>query len=206
MQLRLVCSQVEARLVGTQDYLSEVVEQLAWLGSSLRLPNVHHQLTLCRPVLEVIHKPGESHSSGEKSYVSANRSFRLRFDLSPIAQPAKNVNSCCWHGMFDELVIACGLPIPARTTNQGGLEAHIAIAAALVCTKRLTKFDERHYMMGFSRVLALTAIHEGVVVWHFLSSGPYDKRLRYTDKRSGNPKDAPATEELQSLASRQIIG
>ncbi|KAK8159113.1 hypothetical protein BKA80DRAFT_206470, partial [Phyllosticta citrichinensis] len=86
----------------------------------------------------------------------------------------------CWHGLFRNPVVVQGFP----HTQEGkvGLDIPLNIMAALIRTCRVTEFDGRLFIKGFSAILFPTRIVDNCITWHLVynEDGSY---ISYLDKR-----------------------
>ncbi|KAL1381596.1 hypothetical protein HDK64DRAFT_321344, partial [Phyllosticta capitalensis] len=177
---------------GTTSFILNVVEQLSWIASALRA-SPSEGLAQCSPFfshLEAFPSREASKEDTLASYGFYDIYGRISFDVKEIdPESSKLQNGTCWHGLFRNPVVVQGYP----HVNKGspGLNIPFNIMAGLLRTVRVTKFDGRIFIKGFSALLFPTKYDHGTITWHLLYNidGAY---ISYLDERIMHLQDDDA--------------
>jgi hypothetical protein len=155
-----------AKVVGTITSIAEIGEQIAWVGASLRSSPFKTGICACRPVLkyERLHKTD--------AFVDHTASSKIEFVMESVDGEGDTLNGRCWYGLFKNPVVVCGFPIPRRSTIDTGLELPLTMMMRLAGAKRVTFFDTRLVIKGYSTLLVPMRRCDGMIIWHLI----YDKQ------------------------------
>lgn len=177
--------------------MSEVAEQLVWMGCALRPSLQKSTLSYCTYSLS--RQAGNARFMDSESKMP-DHSFRISFDLEPL--PGHAGENQCWHSMFLNPTIARGFPIKRRVKQSSGLEIPLGIMAQMVRATQFVIFNAAWYLKGFSSFLALTEHRDDELLWHhvFKQDGSY---ASFSDF-DGASSFGLNTSQLQK--SRHIIG
>ncbi|KAB5569905.1 hypothetical protein GE09DRAFT_691074 [Coniochaeta sp. 2T2.1] len=128
---------------------------------------------------------------------------RIGFRLSE-GRSGEPANGQCWHGMFRNPVVVCGYPLIQRTATQTGLEMPLNIMAGMVRATHLVAFASSWYIKGFSSMLVLAGLRDGIFLWHHIHNRKGD-RVSYFDYRSPSaPISIITASALQD--ARHVVG
>lgn len=179
--------------------IAEIGEQLAWLGAALRLsPRTEQQndVWYCSPSIKTRNKS----SSQQPGARMVECCFEMHFTFEKVE--SKLSNGDCWHKMFRNPVIVHGYPIRGRPTSSTGLEIPLETMAELTRTKRVTIFDKKLFIKGFSSMLALIERQDDILLWHLLynAKGGRISYLSYSER----PEESFTESQLES--ARHIVG
>lgn len=171
---------MHVEIEGLASSITEIVEQFAWLGASLRKSPQRSGLVYCTPV--PIRLQGRQDSIGQVSTVNkvADCSLEILFKEEMGLKSFKEVKGRCWNALFRNPVIVKGYPIPRRTEWNTGLEIPLSMMAKLAGTQQVDRFKGRIYIKGFSTMLVPTKLDGDILSWHLL----YNKdgsRISYND-------------------------
>ncbi|KAH0595383.1 hypothetical protein MHUMG1_06558 [Metarhizium humberi] len=190
---------INVRVAAPAPSIAEIGEQLAWLGAALRLPprmEKPNGVWYCSPSIRTRNKsPGQQHGAWK-----AERCFEIHFTFEKVE--SKVSNGDCWHNMFNNPVIVRGYPITRRPAPNTGLEIPLATMAELTRTKRVTIFDRKFFIKGFSSMLALIEWRDGLFLWHLFYNAK-GGRISYLDS-SERPQEKFTDSQLES--ARHIVG
>lgn len=92
--------------------------------------------------------------------------FEIKFEIESIPRdPWVGL----WVGLFGSKVIVKDFPIPSRgKKGPDGLEIPLEMMAGQIQANRVTCFDGRIYIKGFSALFAPSRLEGDLVVWHML--------------------------------------
>ena len=187
---------------GAQASLTELCEQLAWLGSAFRTSPVSFGIRHTSP--NILVKDVHSSSPGPSITV------QLGFTTSPRDHGlSSDTDSTCWHALFRSRVVADGFPILARYENEQGLELPLDMMSVLAEARFATHYDRTLILKGHCTMLVPTGRAERSVTWHFIvnESG---KRLPYYSFRERCPgwigTDKVDTNLLEDENIRHFVG
>lgn len=128
--------------------------------------------------------------------------LRVGFEVEKKARSLEPLNGECWHNMFRNPIVAEGFPILRRTRATRGLEIPLNMAAGLTRTQRVTTFDDKVFLKGFSTMLIASKVCADMLLWHFL----YKKdggRISYRDSNASSVTHE-RTSNLEN--ARHVIG
>ncbi|KAL2864224.1 5'-methylthioadenosine/S-adenosylhomocysteine nucleosidase family protein [Aspergillus lucknowensis] len=165
---------------GPRDLVIELCEQLAWLGAALRSSPTDEGVAYSVPYILSIHPPRipiPQSVSREKAVFC-----RIGFRIDQIPNSGLALAGECWHNLFQNPVIVKGFPIPYRPERNTGLQIPLSIMSTLAQAERITLYDGKLYIKGFSVVLVPTKCVGEFVFWHMLFNRCGD-RISYSDTR-----------------------
>jgi hypothetical protein len=150
---------------GGKAALSELGEQLAWLGAALRDSPESFGVWLATPTIAA--------SVTSRDVVLRNQpsiQVQLKFTVSSLAghSPSKSDDGTCWHALFRNPVIVNGFPILVRPKNQKGLEAPLDIMSTLAEAYNATHYDATLVLKGLCTAFIPTDRTDHSITWHFL--------------------------------------
>lgn len=177
---KLVAWLEESRFIvetyGTEASISEIAEQLAWLGAALRSSPYESGIAWCTPfVNNIVPNNDPTLASETTPDIICKIDFIVEKDES-----TDPTNGQCWHNMFRNPVVVKGYPISRRSELETGLEIPLNLMAGLTGTERVNRFNGKLFIKGFSSMLVPTKHNGDVLMWHLLYN--QDKtRISYLD-------------------------
>ncbi|ATY66839.1 Pfs domain [Cordyceps militaris] len=172
------------RGVGNTEVITQVVQAFTWIACTARAGPAIKGVWECVPIFArtkaAMVRPGI-------------QPFVVHFftrSLPPTTQPGK-----CWQHMFQGAVLAAGFPIPQRATLGLGLEMPLNMVAELAGSRRLTEWDDKIFIKGYSTMLVAIKSVADVLVWHYYYAQP-GKRVAYMD----------CTEQVESVDMARFGG
>jgi hypothetical protein len=189
---------------GGQAALTELCQQLTWLGAALRSSPISSGICLVTPNI-VASK--ESHSTNSTPTITV----QLRFDFDTFTDNGLSIDAdgTCWHAMFRNPVIVKGFPILARHEDDHGLELPLDMMSALAETQFATRYDTTLLLKGPCTMLIPTRRNKSSVTWHFISN-QNGERIPYYAFRERCPSwigiDKVSIEMLEHRNSRNFVG
>jgi hypothetical protein len=187
-------------VLGIESSVVEIGQQLAWLGATLRSSPYKDGVATCKPILTF---PVESTTTLDVPVSSIpNIDCHIGFRVEREKRSLEPSNGQCWHNMFRNPVIAEGFPILRRTTPNKGLEIPLNMAAGLARTQRVTTFNDKVFLKGFSTMLIASQLCGDMLIWHFLynESG---SRISYLD----SDVEYVASDSISNLENaRHVVG
>lgn len=193
-------SQFIVDVIGTDQCIAEVGVQFAWLGAALRSSQSPAGLSLCNPVIQQIH-PTRVSSFAEESLPTLVK-YTIDFQMSEPTAKTEHKDGGCWHDVFERAVVVAGFPILDKKEHSLGLEIPLSVMAELVGWNRLTEFDNRTYIKGFSKMFVVTRYLGDMWVWHYVYNSD-GERVSYLDYQP--PADEDVTISDPDTA-RHVIG
>lgn len=141
---------------GLDHILSDIGEQLSWLGAACAVSNSQTQIALRSAQIMTRKEPS-----------------MLYFVITYISRPVVFEDSSgpvgsCWHGLFRNPFIVQGFPILSRPHGEQGLEIPLNMMADLGMCDRVTIFDNHLVIKGFSSMFVPTKRIKNSVQWHFI--------------------------------------
>lgn len=182
IEINLGSCQTSVRARGSQAALTELCEELSWLGAALRTSPMSSGLCAVTPQLEL--------SSNCMGHITA----QMRFDVIPILNEFNTIEGTCWHSMFRNPMVVGGFPILARHENERGLEISLGMMNMLAEVHFATQYDSTLILKGLCTMLVPTRKTEHSITWHFLFN-KQGKRIPYYTFRKSCGK-CVGTEEL----------
>ncbi|KAJ5100618.1 purine and uridine phosphorylase [Penicillium angulare] len=177
-------------VTGIEDSITEIGEQLAWIGSAIRLSPHDSKISYCTPfvssasVEDTPNLPAESPSIVRSSCV-------IDFKFSDDEQKRHpSLPGQCWHGLFRNAVVVMGFPIPHRSRQGTGPEISLYLMIYLLQTDRLNPSQDGIFINGFSSLLALTEYirDKNEILWHLFYKAD-GSRISYWDDIKGPAPD-----------------
>ncbi|KAK7531942.1 uncharacterized protein J3D65DRAFT_559080 [Phyllosticta citribraziliensis] len=169
---------VTVTVTGPLYFVADVGEQLAWIGSALQTSSFK-RVTYYVPLLS------------DLGAEEIDMSFYVQREEKMQGEHAMQ-EGVCWQGLFRSPVVVQGFP----HTQEGrlGLDIPLNMMAALIKACRVTEFDGRLFIKGFSAILFPTKLVDNCITWHLVynEDGSY---ISYLDKR---------IEALQNEDARKI--
>ena len=188
---------------GDLDFVSEICEQLGWLGSALRSSSVEDGVAVCFPkIVSLDVQANAAHGPGVHVVVYCT----LGFSLEPLAIKSHELGFC-WSSLFRNPVLVTGYPVPRRKITSPGLEIPVNVMAELIRSRRISSFCGRRMIKGFCTILVPVSIASETIAWHlfFNSNGT---RISYVDDRLKNINYEASTklssQDIQT--KRHIVG
>jgi hypothetical protein len=158
-------SAVFVEISGTRGSITEVSEQLAWLGAALR-SSPFDGIAYCRP--RVAGGPPTTadpqklkQTSGKDVITTISIVFSLDQDELDIDE-----QGMCWRNLFRSPVIVRGFPISRTNTHYEGLELPLDMMAGLIGAIRAHLFDNVVFIKGFSSMLVPSVQVDNLLLWH----------------------------------------
>lgn len=191
------------RARGGQAALTELCQQLAWLGSALRSP-LSSRLPVQAWTWDALTIVRDSDSPKEEP-IRWSLSFQVLCDwpLNPV-----RLYGTCWHNMFHSPVIAYNFPIRARDNGARGLEVPFDMMIKLAEAQFATPYDGTLVLKGLCTLLVPTLQTEEFVNWHFMHTS--GKRIPYHAFRKAGKEFVSITalgiSQLQSGGFRNFVG
>lgn len=192
---------------GSRDSVIDVGEQLAWLGSGLQYSSLPQGVVCSLAEISGVKSRKLQQRAPTDPSVMVDCSIRFKVESHTDQSLPTSINGSCWHGLFLNPVIVAGFPIPKRDDKQLGLEISLSMMAKLAQAKRLTCFDGRMFVKGFSTMLLPTERSKNIISWHLLYNKDR-KRLLYIDSRI-KPLQSSSVQDIQIQDienARHILG
>jgi hypothetical protein len=170
--------QLEISATGNIYSISEVGEQLAWIGAALRSSPYQEEASYCMAYVADI-------SIKKASLVLPRSEGRcdIKFRMECLRDDNVEENGWCWRGMFRNPTIVRGYPIPCRPgADNTGLEIPLEIVARLTNCQKLVKFAGTTFIKGFAAMLAAARVIDNIIVWH-LCYNPDGQYISYEDSQ-----------------------
>jgi hypothetical protein len=187
---------------GSRSSITEVGEQLAWLGAALSC-SPYDDLANCRPYIDDSDwnleeqfelKHGGIH--GEPNALTID----FTFDQDELGD--ETLEGQCWHNLFRNPVLVPGFPILRRSHHQHGLEMPLNMMAGLVGAVRAHIFNSAVVIKGFSTMMVPTYQADGLLVWHVFFN-PDGSHISYLG-HDLMPVQGVGLSHLQTL--RHVVG
>lgn len=191
-------SKLMIEVVGTHSSITEIGEQLGWLGSAIRTSGTELGIVSCYPVIQVYQEP----ITDSKSEPFLENRCRITFHSQEMAKSAETTNGQCWHNMFRHPVVVHGYPIPRRTEFDSGLELPLSMMAGLARTRYINTFENKLVIKGFSTMLFPTRRSGDVLIWHLLYNED-GGHISYQNLSSYHV-EAVSIQDLENL--RHVVG
>lgn len=158
-------SVLNVMVVGTADSIAEIGEQIAWLSASLRSSPFDSGVCVCRPFICDIRYHDSDPSLRQKL------SCKIDFSMDKTDEH-HYASGQCWHGLFLNPVVVGGYPIPRRCEENTGLEIPLNMMIRLAGARRVTFFNSKLVIKGYSTLLVPMECHDNTILWHII----YDKQ------------------------------
>lgn len=189
---------------GGQAALTELCEQLAWLGAALRSSPVTFGVSLSTPSIVAFKV---AYSSSPVPSITVQLGFTVTSSLDHGL--SADIDGTCWHAMFRNPVVVNGFPILARHENEQGLELPLDMMGILAEAHFATRYDTTLVLKGLCTMLVPTGQTERSITWHFIFNED-GKRLPYYSFRERCPgwigTDKVSTGLLEDGNVRNFVG
>ncbi|EXJ76154.1 uncharacterized protein A1O5_00662 [Cladophialophora psammophila CBS 110553] len=148
---------------GGQAALTELCEQLAWLGAALQNSPVSSGVCLATPNITI---SKDAHPSNEVPSVTV----QIAFTITPLPDHdlSTHLGGTCWHAMFRNPTVVNGFPILARHESEQGLELPLDLMSVLAEAHFATRYGTILLLKGLCTMLVPTRQTKNSVTWHFL--------------------------------------
>ncbi|OAL51735.1 hypothetical protein IQ07DRAFT_390101 [Pyrenochaeta sp. DS3sAY3a] len=161
---------------GDQTTLTELSEQLAWLGSALRPSLNSDGVTLTTPrVGRIVTSKNGTAASVDIVFTSNLMSIRSATEA--------DLDASCWHALFQNPTIVNGFPILARENSERGLQIPFHMLHTLAEATYLTTYHSTIILKGLVTMLVPTKRSHRSITWHFLHN-ENGRRLSYSSVMS----------------------
>lgn len=169
LELRLEGQTIDADVKGNKAFVTEVMEQLIWLGAALRRNPVSLD-SLCYSLPSLTY----AGMTEWESIIAEDpvHSFRVQYTTGDF-DGGSLMYGQCWHQLFRNAVVVPGYPIPSRARDDElglGLEITIPMMAKLARAQYLNIFHGTPMIKGFSTLLYPTEQTHTSTTWHLLSN------------------------------------
>ena len=159
------------KVTGNRSSITEVGEQLAWLGAALR-SSPFDSIAYCRTdIHESKWSVREQVDSQNGLEQAETRALKIKFSLEgePL-ETNKHVEGRCWYQLFRNPVLVRGFPIMRRTLQESGLELPLNMIAQLLGVSRAHVFNDVVFIKGYSIMLVPSRRENDLIVWHVFSN------------------------------------
>lgn len=196
-------SAVYIEVSGSRSSITQIGEQLAWLGGALRT-SPFADLASCIPFIDAFPLVRKDHHElliQDRQYNDHTLMIDFYFRKGN-TDSEYDIDGRCWHNLFRNPTVVQGFPIMRRESPCDGLEIPLNMMAGLVGTARAQVFDDINILKGFSSMLIPSRQSEDVIVWHLLfnANGSRISYMRY----DFSPLRQISFQHLQT--SRHIVG
>ncbi|KAK4170730.1 hypothetical protein QBC36DRAFT_316440 [Triangularia setosa] len=168
---------------GVPEFVVEIGEQLAWLGSAIRsapISQTDGPVYLCVPYHDNTAQPAPRFPQSQQVHCF----IKYKFESDGGSLPG-NLSGRCWYNMFNGAVIAKGFPIRRRQRSDTGigLEMPLNMMAALTRTSYVNTFGSKTkvFIKGFSAMLIPTGKQDDILIWHLCQKRNPSERISYLD-------------------------
>jgi hypothetical protein len=181
------------KCVGLSYSNSEIIEVFVWLASTLReasLADIRYS------VAQFVQNLPQLGSRVCFELILSEEAFVDKEDTG-----TEKIGHC-WHGLFNNPIVAKGFPVPLRPPGTPGLEISLEAMGILIGAPRLTIFNNRAVLKGFNAAIFATACTDEIVFWHLVVNKD-GSRIRYSDKvvMESLPMEMPSA--ISSLQSKR---
>ena len=194
---------VYVHVSGTRTGITDVGEQLAWLGAALR-SSPYKGIAYCTPhVTSDLCDDTEQEAPKSGSGQARARTLRIMFKTEDGSlYDDKQFEGKCWYNLFRNPILVRGFPVLKRPSPHRGLELSLDIIAALVGAVRAHMFNDVVFVKGFSAMLVPSERSKDLLVWHvFFNAG--GSRISYLDSKLPRLQGVNL---LNLQTSRHIVG
>lgn len=204
LELRIEDRKVVGEIHGTKAFVSEISEQLAWLGAALQdNPKSSESLCYSEPIVQTSKPASEARNFPH----NVTYSFWVRYLFKDFDLDTKHTYGQCWHGLFRNAVVVPGYPIPERSEDDRpapGLEITLPMMAGLTRAQFLNSFHKTPMIKGFSTLLYPTRQKYASTTWHLI----YNVDAKYMSFARGLSCFAPSFDLLQLVqpGHRHFLG
>lgn len=188
---------------GTADVLVELGQQFTWLGAALRSSPFDAGVAHCVPKVRAF---GATDSAFPQAHLKSTPEVdvfcSITYEIQEPFPGDSRLSGQCWHSMFRNSVMVAGFPIRAKGEPSLGLEMPLPVIAALTGSDRLSQFNGKIFIKGFSTLAVATKKTGDLIVWHYLYNAERE-RISYLDHNT------PAVDDISLLqldSARHVIG
>ncbi|EAW09016.1 Pfs domain protein [Aspergillus clavatus NRRL 1] len=187
-------------VLGTAHSIVDTIQLLAWLGAALRVSPIETGVAYCRPIVQGNWILEDGSQTGWAAELLCKIEYTIRAEYG---YPAL-ANGQCWHHLFRNPVIVEGYPILRRPdfAADAGLEIPLNMMAGLAQAYRISTFNGRTLLKGWSTMLVPTKQDNDMVLWHLIYH-PNGDRISYQDCETFLPIDT-CIPELEKV--RHVLG
>ncbi|KAG8531715.1 uncharacterized protein KY384_003347 [Bacidia gigantensis] len=143
---------------------------------------------------------------GQQTIVPKAHIVNYVVQWNPLDSSIKGDESQCWHGLFENPLIASGFLVTRRSNPINGLEIPLDVMANLIQVSLITWHNGLPFLKGFAAMAFPTRVEEGILVWHLISS--QGERISYNDPRIHSKllsqSEQLTSDKLESM--RHILG
>lgn len=189
---------------GGQAALTELCEQLAWLGAALRTSPISLGVCLITPSIIAFK---DANSSSLVPSITVCLGFAVTLILGH--DLSTDIDGTCWHAMFRNPVVVNGFPILARHENEQGLEVPLDIMSILAEAHFVTRYDTTLVLKGLCTMLVPTNQTERSITWHFILNRDGQRLPYYSFRercRGSMGTDKVSTDLLEDRNVRYFVG
>ncbi|ETS79658.1 hypothetical protein PFICI_09511 [Pestalotiopsis fici W106-1] len=145
--------------------LCDVGAQICWIAAVCQFP-ADDEWLLSSAFL--IHR-GLSNDGEFRNDHQPTLSFEVNIERKRIA-PLGPSNHDCWKLLLRSSNIVTGFPIANRTARQKGMEIALEVMAQSAGAQRVTTFDDKIVLKGFSSLLVAVSCDDLSITWHYIES------------------------------------
>ncbi|RAL08755.1 Pfs domain protein [Aspergillus homomorphus CBS 101889] len=150
---------------GTGPVVAEIGEQVSWMASALQTCSKEGTINYSKPRIRLIDIPRPY----DYQRPSTQYFFEVLVDMHGRPQSTEVVNGQCWHRLTTSPVIVEGFPTRRRPEHvPEGLDIPLDMLAKLVDTTRVSTFDGKTLLKGYSAMAIVTRYTQNTVIWHFV--------------------------------------
>jgi hypothetical protein len=135
---------------GMAHILCDIGAQLSWLGAACAASD--HPTKMALRSVKIV----------SKSKKPKTACLTIRYQSRPVESES------CWHGLFKNPVIAVGFQTLSRKNEEQGLDISLDLMTSLGLCDRITVFDGRLVIKGFSSMFIPTKLAKNSIQWHFI--------------------------------------
>ncbi|TQV99090.1 Pfs domain-containing protein [Cordyceps javanica] len=155
--------------VGDRDVITQVLQAFVWISCTARavpaVKGVWESIPIFSRVRAIKTQPG-------------TQTFVTHFLTRPI--PPTTQQGRCWQHMFQGAVLATGFPISRRPCKELGLEMPLNMMTELAGSHRVTEWDDKIFIKGYSTMLVAIKSTANIIIWHYYYARP-GKRVSHMD-------------------------
>jgi hypothetical protein len=194
-------SDLQLTVTGTAHLLSELGEQIGWLGGAFRSNSESQSgYTTLEPYIELTSlRP----STGVPSFIFGHKAVNISIPQSPpVGQ--------CWFPFFARPTLVMGYPTLRRPNDLFGLEISLHTASQLINAPLITRHGDKISVAGFGAMLLLQKQDRGrgINAWHLIVNSDRS-RISYDYARDYGTSFKDYEEAMKFAGfrdSRHIVG
>lgn len=196
-------SSIYVKVIGSRSSITEVGEQLAWLGAALH-SSPFDGIAYCRTYIDedprFVKEQVDFNHGLEKA---ETKTLRINFSLEgEHPETDQYIEGKCWCRLFRNPVLVRGFPIMRRTLHESGLELPLNMIAQLMGVSRAHVFNDVIFIKGYSTMLVPSRQEDDLIVWHVFAKAD-GSRISYLEN-SLPPIQGFSIHQLQT--ARHIVG